>query len=92
MDPHLKSQNAASDQGSHCLHEIRGFQLNLVIIKTNEIPLKLEMNQSKECRQENPLSVNGLSTVWCRRFMAFNLFQGEDKCLCCQMKFIFSST
>ena len=48
VDP--DQQNAASDQDLHCLHKLQAFQYNMVIIKTDQTPLKLEIDWSKEFR------------------------------------------
>ena len=39
VDPDQTPQNAASDQGLHCLHLVRKFLQNMIIIKTNQTPL-----------------------------------------------------
>ena len=46
-DPGQTPQNAASDQGLHCLHKIQEFLLNMVIIKTNLTRLILEKDRSE---------------------------------------------
>ena len=43
-------KHAASDPGLHCLHYVQIFLQNKTIIKTNQTPLILEMNKSKELK------------------------------------------
>ena len=50
VDPDQTPQNAASDQGVHCLHLVQKFLLNTIIIKSNQTPLIHEMDLSKELR------------------------------------------
>ena len=48
VDPDQTPQNAASDLGLQCFHLIQGFLQNMVLIKTNQTPLILEMDLSGE--------------------------------------------
>ena len=51
VDPDQMPQNAASDQGLHCLHQVQRFLQNMIIKKkTNQTLLILEMGLSKELR------------------------------------------
>ena len=61
-DPDQTPQNAASDQGLHCLHQIQEFLLNVAIIKTNQTRLILEMDRSEVWWKKSPFGINGLST------------------------------
>ena len=52
----------APDQGSTLLALSTEISVNHSNnIKTNQTPLLLEMDESKELRQKNPLSINGLN-------------------------------
>ena len=51
VDPDQTPHNAASDLGLHCLHEATGISINMVIVKTKQTSLLLEMDQSKGSAQ-----------------------------------------
>ena len=43
-------QNSASEKGLHCLHLVHEFLLNMILIKSSQTHLMLDMDRSKEGR------------------------------------------